>query len=626
MKPEQLLRGLKNVKRKRLKNPRLGTVSGFLSRMGDVCGVDEIASYLKSDPAKFHAAVKRAAGQFTYFDEKHAAPAYMKFKGDDGKLVVKGQALKDDEAGKSLGDGFLMEFDCVITTGRRDRDGDVLDPKGAMVDPKMPLLWQHMPFQPVGKMVRLLEQSEDKVTGRFAIVDTPLGREAAQLVKTGCLRISHGFAPIEYNPLKDENGKDMGGWNISRYAMMEASLVSIPSNVDAEIEQFNAGKFHDPLLKAFFKGLTDPAKRKAYSLGWGSALPRLKAAGKKADGKEDEDEDKRKEDEEDDREEKADDDEEEEEEDDEEEGEKEGEEEDEGEDEEGGDEDGDGDSGESDSDSGASEDGGQMRPLGEIIDGINQLAADQSLPKEAQRRLAVVAGMFEDVEENIGQCADTIGEAAKTRDLCTMFTAMAEMTETCVAHIGRAAEELERVVDVPELPDGAKGEIGQAVEEARGIMNAVGMMTAAAEDAEDESGTDVDGDGEEGEDEGFDEADGEPEPAEAEEDDEDDEEEEGDEEYKEEDEDDREEKEEDDEDTEEKGDTDDQDEDDGEENPEAYPAGGENPGVNDGRATTPAGRRRLSLILGKQLCGMDLTPRERKMLREHADELPVDDE
>lgn len=620
MMPDQLLRGLKHAKRKRLKHPRIGTVSGFLRRMADICGVDEIAAAFKLDVNKINTAIKRTAGQFSYFDEDHASPVFVKSRNGKGEVVTTGKAPKDDEdADKGLGDGILLEFDCVITTGRRDRDGDVLDPKGAMVDPKMPLLWQHMPYSPIGKMVKLLEQSEEKVTGRFQIVDTPLGREAAVLVKTGCLRISHGFAPVEYHPLKDENGKDMGGWNISKYAMMEASVVSIPSNVDAEIDQVNGKSVH-PLVKAFYKGLQDAAKRKSYSLAFGPtpALLPKSAGGKGKD--EDEEEKRKKEDEDEDRDEKDDDEEEREEkdddQDDEEEEKAEDDEEDDDESDPPADEDGDGDDDAGDSD--ASTDGGSVRALGEIIDAVNTLSKDKALPKEAQRRLGVVAGMFEDVEENIGQSADALAKFAKARDLCGMFTTMADMTAACGGHLGRAADELARVADVPELPDSAKSEIAAAAEDAKGIMAAVGLMTTAAEDVEDQEGEEGDDAADDMKDEDGDDDSGEPDPAEAEsdgdDDQDDDEEDEKADDGDEEDEDDDEEFKDDDEDDRDEKGSDDGEDDEDEENPEVDLTGEENPGV-----ARSGDRRRLrgvlDRVLGKKLLGQRLTDDERKLVR-----------
>lgn len=131
-------------------------------------------------------------------------------------------------------DGGVMTFDCILTSTHRDRDGDILEAAGVVIDQKMPLLWQHMPIQPIGKFVRELTRNKRLVSIRCAIADIPLGRDTAALVKFGALRISHGFEPEEFEPLEDDKGEQIG-WHIKKLTCMEVSTVSIPSNVTAEI-------------------------------------------------------------------------------------------------------------------------------------------------------------------------------------------------------------------------------------------------------------------------------------------------------------------------------------------------------------------------------------------------------
>jgi hypothetical protein len=622
-----LLKGMKGANRRELAKSggvRFGSVDGFLRRMAAACGKDEMAANLKVDPAEITRAIKSTKGRLTYFDADHCSPAAHWFK-EAGKLEAKGTPLLKADGEYSLSEGSILDFDCTITSRRRDRDGDVLDPKGAIIDPKMPLLWQHLPFSPIGKMIKLLDQNEDKITGRFMVCDTPLGRDAAVLIRSGCLRISHGFAPIEYNPLKDENGKDLGGWHISKYAMMEASAVSIPSNVDAEIDAWSAGKLHHPLVKHWCK-LLNNNRKKLFTTG-GELPPESKnvtvtillkgiPAGVKAGADDEEKEDEEEEDKDDaeDATGKADD--------------------EDADDDEGADEDGDGD--DDAGDSGASEDGGKVRALGEIIDAVKEMAGDQSLPKEAQRRMATVAGMFEDVEESIGKAADTLIDTAGKRDIAGMFSCMADLTESCVGFIGRAAEELERVASVEGLSDSASKSIGAVVEDAKNIVAAVGALTGAAADAEDAADADPDAEDEDDDmdpEDGEDDEDDKDDDAEEEKDDDGDMDDEDDEDDSELEEDDDEEKDEDaddekdddeadekDEDAEDEKDSDEDDEkgsDDGDEddeNPDVDQTGTANPGVSAGRG---AGRRRLSKLLGRQLLGEKLTEIEREELKKY---------
>jgi hypothetical protein len=180
----------------------------------------------------------------------------------------------------------ILEFDGVLTSTRRDRDGDVLETKGAEVDPLMPLLWQHIPMQPVGKFMGLLHRSDELLPCHFGICDVPLGRDAAVLVEYGALRLSHGFTPVEFEPIKD---KDSPGWRVKRFKIREASLVSIPSNEDAEITAFSRGKLFHPLIKGHAELLFKGRSRSVVS-GFehkrecGGTCAKCKSAGNDSDG------------------------------------------------------------------------------------------------------------------------------------------------------------------------------------------------------------------------------------------------------------------------------------------------------------------------------------------------------
>lgn len=128
----------------------------------------------------------------------------------------------------------LIVFRNTITSPRKDRDGDILRSEGAEVDPRMLLLWQHIPTLPIGKMLNVHYQGKDRVSLNSCIVDmNPLCHDAAVMVDEGMARFSHGFQALEVEELKDA----IDGFDIKRYGMLEESVVSIPSNVDAEVEE-----------------------------------------------------------------------------------------------------------------------------------------------------------------------------------------------------------------------------------------------------------------------------------------------------------------------------------------------------------------------------------------------------
>ncbi len=171
--------------------------------------------------------------------------------------------------GASLRDGIAAEFTAVVTTNKEDRDHDILEPAGAVLDSKMPLLWQHDPSQPIGKYVETIERDTDRIIAKYQVADTPLGRDAASLMKLGILRISHGFRALEWEPRKGASG----GFHFKRFELVETSLVSIPANTDAEIVSLSTKSFESQPVKAWVESLkgqnmttqtqTPPAENKA---------------------------------------------------------------------------------------------------------------------------------------------------------------------------------------------------------------------------------------------------------------------------------------------------------------------------------------------------------------------------
>ncbi|MGE3314010.1 MAG: HK97 family phage prohead protease [Planctomycetaceae bacterium] len=165
---------------------------------------------------------------------------------DRAGIVETAEPNKHDVATSSPA---ILEFDAVITTTRRDRDKDVMESSGADVDPQAVLLWQHVPMLPIGRLVKVTEQSATRVKARLAIADTELGRDAAVLAAFGALKISHGFEPLQYEPLPDD------GWHFRKFEIFEVSLVSIPSNRDAVITALRRDKLRSPFMKEWATGL-----------------------------------------------------------------------------------------------------------------------------------------------------------------------------------------------------------------------------------------------------------------------------------------------------------------------------------------------------------------------------------
>ncbi|HEX7447739.1 MAG TPA: phage major capsid protein, partial [Pirellulales bacterium] len=125
----------------------------------------------------------------------------------------------------------------------------MLETSGAQLDPAAPLLWQHLPDLPIGRLLAEDQRTSDRLTGSFAIAGTALGQDAALLAEHGALRISHGFLPTAWEPLDIDDPS--AGYHILQFQILEVSLVSVPSNPDAVIEAFSRQKLEHPLVKAW---------------------------------------------------------------------------------------------------------------------------------------------------------------------------------------------------------------------------------------------------------------------------------------------------------------------------------------------------------------------------------------
>lgn len=224
----------------------IGTAAHYLRQLGD--GEQEIRDF------------RDAQNKLIYCDEGMCIESHC----GAPAAGAKGKA-------KELPEGAVMVFDAIITSKRKDRDGDILEPDGARVDERSPLLWQHDHTMPVGRLLEIPSRSKQRIKGRFMIADTPLGRDAAQLIELGVLRISHGFLPDDdgLEDLEDKEGNWIG-WHILKYEILEVSLVSVPSNTDAVITALNSDKLHHPAVKSWAKSLQD---KRPVSVGVASREP-----------------------------------------------------------------------------------------------------------------------------------------------------------------------------------------------------------------------------------------------------------------------------------------------------------------------------------------------------------------
>jgi len=154
--------------------------------------------------------------------------------------------------GMEAPEGTLVVMRHTLTSTKEDRDNDVLVTSGAQLDPKAPLLWQHNHMFPIGPVVGEVDRSKDKLVVVSALLDlNKMTEDAAKLIMAKVLRFSHGFRVLEFNERKAQADKvGPSGFEITKFEIMEASLVSVPSNVDAEIEAFASTKFASDMFRS----------------------------------------------------------------------------------------------------------------------------------------------------------------------------------------------------------------------------------------------------------------------------------------------------------------------------------------------------------------------------------------
>lgn len=155
-----------------------------------------------------------------------------------------------------------MVFRHTITTPREDRDKDILETGGAVLDPKAPLLWQHINDLPIGAVLAQVEHTKKVLRAVTALLDlNELTEDAAKLIEAEVLRISHGFRVLDFEERKAEEDSPWPGLHIKRFEIMEVSLVSVPSNVDAELELFSRGKLASEYFRAHAKHFLEERKK-----------------------------------------------------------------------------------------------------------------------------------------------------------------------------------------------------------------------------------------------------------------------------------------------------------------------------------------------------------------------------
>lgn len=126
----------------------------------------------------------------------------------------------------------------IATSASTDSYGDVVEPDGAEYTLPIPLLWQHNSREPIGEVFAVRKNGKEiEISARIAQTDTP-GKlkdrldEAWESIKLKLVRgLSIGFRSIE-----ESYDKLTGGYHFLKWKWVELSAVTIPANVDANIQ------------------------------------------------------------------------------------------------------------------------------------------------------------------------------------------------------------------------------------------------------------------------------------------------------------------------------------------------------------------------------------------------------
>ena len=136
-----------------------------------------------------------------------------------------------------------MTIEGMATTPTPDRMGDIVEPKGAKFKLPMPLLWQHQHDKPVG-LAKFAKPTKNgipftatlpKITEPGTLKDRI--DEARHSVKAGLITaVSIGFRSVQGAVEQLRNG----GLRFLEWEWLELSLVTIPANAEATIQNVKA--------------------------------------------------------------------------------------------------------------------------------------------------------------------------------------------------------------------------------------------------------------------------------------------------------------------------------------------------------------------------------------------------
>jgi len=139
----------------------------------------------------------------------------------------------------------------TMSTGRRDRQGDILEPAGADLSAfrKNPVvLWAHRYDElPIGRADEVQVQGNG-IRAKIIFDSRGFAREVFRLYAEGFLAgWSVGCLPRKWKVINDEDGR-FAGYHVTEWELLELSAVPVPANPEAITHELRDGRIADPLL------------------------------------------------------------------------------------------------------------------------------------------------------------------------------------------------------------------------------------------------------------------------------------------------------------------------------------------------------------------------------------------
>jgi len=254
----KLIRSIRQRKSQQQFGYGIGLASAYIESLGPCLADDECFKRMMSGISfeQWESARKKANGQLVYSEKETDIVAKRPAASSESEMKAILAEVKD---APELPKHCALVFKNIVTTCDEDRDRDILLPNGAQVDKSMPLLWQHLQPHPIGKLLGTIEQNDRYLKVASCICDvSDLAHDSIKMVESGILRISHGFKPKEFSQLPMKSGDQVpAGFLVSKYEIVEESLVSVPANSGAVVEAWASLVSRKSLKSDLVKSLGD---------------------------------------------------------------------------------------------------------------------------------------------------------------------------------------------------------------------------------------------------------------------------------------------------------------------------------------------------------------------------------